>query len=166
MDWSYLIDGALWSLAAVLVIGGIAGLVLPALPGPPVIFAGLLLGAWIDDFATVGWKTLSLLGVLAALAYAVDFAASALGASRFGASPQSVWGAVLGSVVGLFFSPVGILLGPFIGAVLGEMVARRSFGGAGRAGVGATLGLILGTALKLALALAMIGIFVVVRFFT
>jgi uncharacterized protein YqgC (DUF456 family) len=166
MDLSLVIDAALWSLVGVLVIGGIVGLVLPAVPGPPIIFAGLLLGAWIDGFATVGWITLSLLGVLAALAYAVDFAASALGASRFGASPQSVWGAVIGSLVGIFFSPIGILLGPFVGAVLGEMAARRSFSGAGRAGVGATLGLILGTALKLALALAMIGIFVVVRFFS
>ncbi len=164
MDSALIIDIALWLLVVVLVVAGIAGLLLPALPGPPVLFAGLLVGAWIDDFAYVGWITLTLLGLMAALTYAVDFAAGALGAKKFGASPRAVWGAIIGTLVGVAFGVVGILLGPFIGALIGELSARRSLGEASRAGVGATIGLVVGTALKLTLAFAMLGTFLLARF--
>ncbi|MEZ5557729.1 MAG: DUF456 domain-containing protein [Pseudomonadales bacterium] len=159
-----MIEALLWILVVVLVAVGIAGLILPALPGPPVLFAALLLGAWIDDFAYVGWRTLTALGVLAALTYAVDFVATAFGASRFGASPRAVWGAVIGAIAGLAFGLVGIVLGPFVGALLGELSAQRTLQQAGRAGIGATVGLVLGTAAKLTLALAMVGIFLLARF--
>lgn len=158
------IDVALWLLVAVLVVVGVAGLVLPALPGPPVLFGALLLGAWIDHFAYVGWGTLTVLALLAILTYVVDFAAAALGAGRFGATARAVWGAVIGAVVGLAFGIVGIVLGPFLGALLGELSARRSLVDAGRAGLGATIGLLVGTALKLSLALTMVGVFVLARF--
>ena len=105
------------------------------------------------------------LGVMAALTYAVDFLAGAFGARRFGASRRAVIGAVLGAVVGLFFGIPGVLLGPFVGAVLGELSTRSDLKSAGRAGFGATLGLALGVAAKLSLAFAMVGIFLVVRFF-
>lgn len=164
MDPALLIDILLWTLVLVLVAAGIAGLLLPALPGPPVLFAGLLVGAWIDDFAYVSWGTLILLGLMAVLITLVDFAASALGASRFGASRWAVWGAIIGALAGLALGPVGILLGPFAGAMVGELLAQRTLGEAGLAGVGATLGLIVGSAVKLALALAMVGIFILVRF--
>lgn len=164
MDTAMLIDIALWVLVLLLLAAGIGGLILPALPGPPVLFAGLLLAAWIDDFAYVGWGTLTVLGVMAALTYAVDFVASALGASRFGASPRAVWGAAIGGIVGIFLGLAGILIGPFVGAVLGELSNRRSLGHAGRVGVGTTIGLVVGTAIKLTLALAMVGIFLLVRF--
>lgn len=159
------IDAILWLLVVVLVVVGVAGLVLPALPGPPVLFAALLLGAWIDDFAYVGWGTLSVLALLAVLTYVVDFAATAFGAGRFGATPRAVWGAVIGAVVGLAFGIVGIVLGPFLGALLGELSARRSLFEAGRAGIGATIGLLIGAALKLSLALTMVGVFVLARLF-
>lgn len=154
----------LWAISAVLVIVGLAGLALPAIPGAPLIFAGLLLAAWAEQFAYVGWGTLTLLGVLALLTYAVDFIAGAFGASKFGASTRSIAGAAIGAVVGIFFGLPGILLGPFIGAVLGELSARRTFAQAGRAGIGATIGLILGTAAKFALAFSMLGVFAVARF--
>jgi uncharacterized protein YqgC (DUF456 family) len=153
----------LWVLAAILVVAGLVGLLLPVLPGPPLLFAGLLVAAWAEDFAYVGAGTLTLLAALALLTYAVDFAATALGAKRFGASKRAVIGAALGAVVGLFFGLPGILLGPFIGAVIGELTAQRGLGEASRAGVGATLGLVLGVAAKLALAFSMLGLFALVR---
>jgi uncharacterized protein len=155
----------LWLGAAVCVLAGLAGLVLPALPGAPLLLAGLVLAAWAEDFAYVGPGMLVVLGILAVLTYVADFLASALGARRFGASSRAVVGAALGGLVGLFFGLAGVLLGPFVGAVLGELSARRSLGDAGRAGVGATLGLAVGLALKIALAVSMLALFVVDRFF-
>ncbi len=155
----------LWILAAILVVAGVAGLVVPALPGAPLLFLGLLAGAWAEGFAHVGSGTLSILGAMAVLTYAVDFLAGAFGAKRFGASSRAVVGATLGAVVGLFFGIPGILLGPFLGAVIGELSAKPGVLAAGRAGLGATLGLALGVAAKLSLAFAMIGTFVLVRFF-
>jgi uncharacterized protein len=154
----------LWILAAVLVTVGMAGLFLPAIPGAVVLFAGLAMAAWADDFAYVGVKTLTALGVLALLTYPADFIASAFGAKRYGASPRAVSGAVIGAVVGIFFGLPGILVGPFFGAVVGELLTQRHLGKAGRAGLGATLGLVLGVAAKLALAFSMLGIFIIVRF--
>lgn len=154
----------LWLCAAVLVIGGLAGLVLPVLPGAPLLFLGILLAAWIEDFAYLGWGSLTAIGVLALLAIAADFVAGAFGARRYGASKQAVLGATLGTIIGLFFGPIGVLLGPFVGAVLGELTVQSSLRAAGRAGVGATIGLALGTAAKLALGFAMLGIALVMRF--
>jgi len=154
----------LWVLAALLVLAGLAGLVLPVLPGAPLLFLGLVCAAWAEDFTRVGWGWLSLIGGLALLSYPVDLAAGALGARRFGASPRAVLGAALGALVGLFLGLPGILLGPFVGAALAELSARRDLRQAGRSGLGATLGLALGVAGKLALAFAMLGTFASVRF--
>jgi uncharacterized protein len=154
----------LWVIATALILAGLAGLVLPALPGAPLLFAGLFVAAWADDFVYVGVKTLIALGIMAALSYALEFAASALGARRFGASGRAITGAALGSVVGLFFGLPGILLGPFLGAVVGELTVRRDLQAAAGSGVGAFLGLLLATAGKLALGFAMLGLFLLVRF--
>ena len=154
----------LWILAAVLVIVGLAGLFLPVLPGAALVFAGLAVAAWADDFVYVGWGLLTVLGVLALLTYPADFLASAFGAKRYGASPRAVTGAVIGTVVGIFFGLPGVLLGPFAGAVIGEFSAQRHLGKAGRAGFGATVGIVLGTAAKLAIAFTMLGIFAIARF--
>lgn len=153
----------LWVLAALLIVAGFAGLILPAVPGIPLVFAGLVLLAWAEHFAYVGWLTLTLLGLLALLSYAVDFVAAALGAKRFGASPRAVTGAALGAIVGIFFGLPGIVLGPFFGAVIGEFSGRASAKAATHAGVGATLGLLFGALLKIALAFTMLGVFVVDR---
>lgn len=154
----------LWALAALLVLAGLAGLFLPVLPGAVLIFAGLALAAWVEDFVYVGWGTLTVLGVLALLTYPADFLAGAFGAKRYGASPRAVTGAVIGGAAGIFFGLVGVLLGPFLGAVIGEFSTQRHLGKVGRAGLGATLGLVLGVAAKLALAFTMLGIFAIVRF--
>jgi len=156
----------LWLLAAVLIAVGLAGTVLPMLPGPPMIFLGLWLAAWIDGYARVGVPTLVVLGLLLALTLAVDFVAAAMGTRRVGASPRAVGGAALGTLVGLFFGIPGLLLGPFVGAVLGELSARRDLQQATRAGLATWLGLLLGTLAKLALALAMIGLFALAYWFS
>ena len=158
------IDIFLWILAVILVIVGVVGLVFPALPGAPLLFAGLFTAAWAEDFNHVGTRTLIILGIMTILTYAFDFLASALGAKRFGASRRAVIGAILGAIVGIFFGIPGILLGPFVGAVLGELSNRLNLKAAGLAGIGATLGLALGVAAKLTLAFAMVGIFIFVRF--
>ena len=155
----------LWLAAGVLIVIGALGLILPVLPGSPLIFIGALLAAWAEDFQYLGVWSLVLLAALAVLAVAVDFIASAFGVKRFGASSRAVTGATLGAIVGLFFGPVGVLVGPFVGAVIGELTVRRSLAAAGRAGVGAALGLALGTAAKLAIAFAMIGWILFMRLF-
>lgn len=153
----------LWLAASVLIVIGVLGLILPALPGAPLIFLGALLAAWAEGFVYLGFGSLIVLGVLAALAIAVDFIASAFGVKRFGASRRAIAGATIGAVVGLFFGVVGVLIGPFVGAAVGELSVRRNFAAAGRAGVGAALGFALGTAAKLAIAFAMVGVIVVMR---
>jgi uncharacterized protein YqgC (DUF456 family) len=154
----------LWILAAILVAVGLSGLVLPALPGPPLLFAGFLVAAWAENFAYVGTGTLIALGVMAVLMYVVDLAATAFGAKRFGASKRAALGAAIGALLGLFFGIVGVLIGPFVGAVIGELTVRPDLRAASRAGVGASVGLAIGAAAKLALAVAMLGVFLVVRF--
>jgi uncharacterized protein YqgC (DUF456 family) len=149
----------LWILAVALVVLGLAGTVFPGLPGAPLVLGGLVLAASIDGFAHIGWPTWIALGVLGLASLAVDLLASAFGAQRFGASPRALVGAALGALVGLFFGLPGLLLGPFIGAVVGEYSARRDLAQAGRAGVGTFLGLVFGAAAKAALALAMVGVF-------
>lgn len=159
-----MIDALIWTLAAMLVVAGVVGLVLPALPGPLLLFAGLWVAAWAEGFAFVGAKTLIAVGALAALASLADFVAGAYGARRYGASPRSIVGAALGAVVGVFFGVPGLLLGPFIGALIGQLSTRADLGAAGRAGWGATIGLVLGTAAKVALGFTMLGLFLAVRF--
>jgi uncharacterized protein len=153
-----------WILAILLIVLGLAGLVLPVLPGPLLLFLGLLVAAWAEGFAYIGTGTLIALGIMAALASLADFVAGALGARRYGSSPRAMLGAALGAVVGLFFGLPGLLLGPFAGALLGELTARRDLQAASRAGWGATIGLALGIAAKLALGFAMVGLFLLVRF--
>src|SRR5690606_19881040 len=97
----------LYILAALLVAVGLAGVILPALPGLPLVFGGMLLAAWAGDFQRIGAGTLVVLGLLTALSLAVDLLAAALGARRVGAGPLAVWGAALGALVGLAFGLPG-----------------------------------------------------------
>lgn len=154
-----------WVLSLLLILIGLAGLILPAIPGAPLLFAGLFLAAWAEDFAYVGKGTLTILGLLALLTYGVDLWATMFGAKKFGASKRAIVGALVGAVIGIFFGFPGILFGPFIGAVIGELSTRRGLQAAARAGLGATIGLVLGAALKIALAFSIIGIFAIARFF-
>ncbi len=162
MDWTIL----WWVLAALIVIGGLAGTIIPALPGPPLVFAGLFLGAWAGGFEAVGWATIGILGALTVLAWLIDFLAASLGARRLGASQRAFWGAAFGALVGMFFGIPGLLLGPFVGAVVAELSVGRDMQQAGRAGYGAWVGVVLGTAAKLAIAFLMVGIFLFQQFVT
>jgi hypothetical protein len=148
-----------WLLAMLLVLVGVSGSVLPALPGVPLVFAGLLLAAWIDGFEKVGWLPLVLLGLMTVLSFVIDFAASVLGAKRVGATPLAIAGAAIGAVGGIFFGLPGLILGPFAGAVIGELVSHGKVQQATRAGVATWMGLLFGTLAKLALVFSMLGLF-------
>lgn len=155
----------LYVLAGVLIFIGLLGTFLPVLPGMPLIFAGMLLAAWVGDFAIIGGWTLLLLGLMSLLALGIDILATALGAKRVGASGKAVLGAALGTLGGLFFGIPGLLVGPFVGAVVGELIHLRrydqsSLGQAGKIGAATWIGLAVAAALKLAVAFAMLGIFV------
>lgn len=155
----------LWLLSLGLIIVGMAGTVLPALPGTPLIYAGLLLAAWGDGFAYVSGWTMAFLGLLTVLAFVIDLISGSIGAKKTGASREAVIGAAVGAVVGIFFGFVGVFVGPFIGAVIGEYLVRRNLGQAGVVGIGTWIGLVLGIAAKLMLAFSMVGIFVLAYIF-
>jgi uncharacterized protein YqgC (DUF456 family) len=155
MDW------VLYALGAVALLLGVAGVVLPVLPGSLLLFGGALLVAWAGGFALVGWPTLTVVGVLAAIIWAVDWVAAALGAKATGASRWAVVGASLGLVVGMFLGPVGIVLGPAVGAVLMEYWQDPDFEQALKAGLGTFVGFLLGSVVKVTLAFVLVGALVV-----
>jgi uncharacterized protein YqgC (DUF456 family) len=155
---------ALWVLVIALMAAGVVGTVLPILPGAVLIFAGAVLGAWIDDWSRVSGWTLGVIGVLACASVACDFVAGSLGAKRLGASPLAVSGAAIGTAVGVFTGLWGVLFMPFVGAAIGEFVAMRNLQRAGRVGLATGVGLLVGVVVKLALAFSMIGIFVAALF--
>ena len=154
----------LWTVAVILVIVGMIGIVMPALPGHLLVFAGLVVAAWADGFERVGAVTLVIIGLVAAASYAIDFAAAAIGARRLGASKRAMAGAALGTLLGLFLGLPGLIIGPFVGAVVGELTTNRDWKQAGRAGVAAWIGFAIGTAVKVGMAFAMIGIFLAALF--
>jgi len=149
----------LYVFAAILVLAGLAGLVLPVIPGIVLVFAGLAVAAWADGFTRVGAWGFVIIGVLAALAFAVDFLASLLGARRAGASGLALAGAAVGAFIGLLFGVPGLILGPFIGAVGGELIARRDLVRAGKVGLATWIGMVLGGVTKVILAFMMIATF-------
>ena len=153
-------DTLLWIVAIALIVTGIAGTVLPVLPGTALVFAGMLLGAWIDGFTRVSGLTLVLLGLLALLAWGVDYVAGVLGARRAGASRQALIGAAVGTAAGLLLGIVGVLFLPLAGAALGEWLAQRDERRALRVGVATWIGLLLGMAAKVGIAFVMVGVFV------
>jgi uncharacterized protein YqgC (DUF456 family) len=148
-----------WVPAIVLMIAGVAGTFLPVLPGAALVFVGMLLAAWIDGFQRIGWITLTILGVLTAFVFVIDVVAALLGAKRVGASRLAVTGAAVGTIVGMFFGIVGILIAPFVGAVIGEVIACGRMEQAARVGIGTWLGMVVGALAKMAVVLAMLGVF-------
>jgi hypothetical protein len=150
---------ALWILAVALIVVGVAGTVLPALPGIPLVFAGVLLAAWIDDFSRISGWTIGVLAVLAVVGLAVDYAAAALSAKRAGASRQGIIGAAIGTVLGIFTGLWGLLFMPLVGAAVGEYLAQKDALRAGKVGVATWIGLLIGTALKIAIVFTMVGVF-------
>ena len=153
-------DTLLWILSAALILAGLAGTVLPALPGTLFVLGGIVLGAWIDDFTRVGGGVVVAATLLALLAWALDYLAGLLGARRAGASRQALIGAVLGTIAGLFMGLVGVLFMPLVGAAIGEYLARRDQQRAVKVGVATWLGIMAGLVAKVVIAFMMIGLFV------
>lgn len=151
---------AFYILGGLLMLVGIIGIVLPALPGVPMMFAGMLMVAWAGDFSLLGPGMLVVLGVLTLLSVLLDVLAGLIGAQRVGASRLALAGAAIGTVVGLFFGLIGVVFGPFIGAFLGELAYSRKSTLATRVGVGTWIGLLLGTIAKIGIAFLMLGVFV------
>ena len=151
----------LWIGAVALIVIGLAGTVLPVLPGAILVFAGIALAAWIDDFTRIRPWLLAVLGVLTAMAWAVDYVAAAAGAKRVGASRLAIIGAVIGTLAGILSGLWGLLFMPLAGAAIGEYLAQRDAYRAGKVGLATWVGLLLGSIAKVAIVLTMVGIFVV-----
>lgn len=150
----------LWVLCVALIVLGLAGTVLPFLPGTVLVWGGVVLGAWIDDFARVGTTTVVVLSVLAVLAWALDYVAGLMGAQKAGASKQALLGAAVGTVVGLFMGLVGVLFMPLVGAAIGEYLAQKDQSRAVKVGLATWVGIMVGLIAKVVLAFTMVGIFV------
>jgi uncharacterized protein YqgC (DUF456 family) len=150
----------LWILAVLLIVAGIAGTLLPALPGAALVFGGLLLGAWIDDFTRVSGVTVAVLGVLTVASWIVDYVSGLLGAKKVGATREAVIGAAIGTVLGIFTGLWGLVFMPLVGAALGEYLAIRDHVRAGRVGVATWIGMMVGAVAKIAITFLMIGVFV------
>jgi len=153
-------DTLLWIVAVVLIVVGIAGTVLPALPGTVLVFAGILLAAWIDDFSRVSVGTVMVCGLLMLLAWGADYVSAMLGAKRAGASRLAIIGAALGTVAGIFTGFIGLLFMPLVGAALGEYLADRDAARAAHVGISTWIGLLVGTVAKVVITFVMVGLFV------
>jgi uncharacterized protein YqgC (DUF456 family) len=155
----------LWIAAVVFILAGVIGLIIPAIPGPTFLLIGLIMAAWAEEFEYIGWGTITVLIVLTGLAFLIDFIAGALGAKKSGASQRATFGAVIGAIIGLFFGLIGVFVGPFIGAFIGEFTVQKKSAPAAQVGASVLIGIIIGTAAKVAIGFAMIGLYVIVRFF-
>jgi uncharacterized protein YqgC (DUF456 family) len=152
-------------LGAILILLGLAGSILPFLPGPPLSFIGLLLLALVNHFSPPLTSTLIILmGLLTIAVVGVDYIIPIWGAKRYGASKWGLWGSVVGMVIGIFFSPLGMLLGGLMGAVMAEWLIHRETGHALRAGWGVIIGTLLGAILKLVVSAVMAYYFIQVLF--
>lgn len=140
-------DVLIYVLSFLLLVGGIAGCVLPILPGPPLGYAGLLLLHFTGraDFSTTQLVTWLIIVVILQV---VDFVTPLLGSKYTGGTSFGNRGCVAGTLIGMFFLPWGIIVGPFIGAVAGEMLGGSDLAYAIRAGIGSLIGFLVGTLLK------------------
>jgi hypothetical protein len=150
----------LWVIAVLMILLGIAGTVLPALPGVVFVFAGIALAAWIDGFTVITGWTVGVLAVLAAIGFAIDYVAQLMSAQRAGATWQGIAGAAVGTLAGIFTGLWGLVFMPLVGAAIGEFIAHRDVLRAGKVGLATWIGLLVGAVLKLAIVFTMVGIFV------
>ena len=153
-------DIALWILVALLIAVGVAGTILPALPGVILVLAGIVLGAWIGDFTQVSGITIAIVTVLAIAAWLIDYLAGVMGARKAGASKEAIVGALIGTVLGIFTGLWGLLFLPLIGAVAGQYFVDRDMIRARDVGIATWLGMAVGILAKIALTFLMIGIFI------
>jgi uncharacterized protein YqgC (DUF456 family) len=135
-------------LGIILMLGGIAGSILPFLPGPPLSYLALLVQQLKTD-APYTVKFLVTWAVITAVITLLDYIIPMYGTKRFGGSKYGIWGCTIGLIVGIFFSPVGIIIGPFVGAFVGELIGNNSSENALKAAIGSFLGFVFGTLIKL-----------------
>jgi uncharacterized protein len=152
-------DFLLSAIGAALIVAGLIGAIVPVLPGIPLIFGGVWLIAGVDDYRHISLWWLLGIGLVGSVGLALDLLAGALGAKRVGASPRAVWGALLGTIIGLFLGLPGLLLGPFVGAMIGELAAGNSVLRSTQVGMSAWAGLIFGTLIKLVSSVTMVALF-------
>ncbi len=150
-----------WVLSWGLIATGLAGAVLPLLPGTGLVLAGIVVGAWIDDFQRVGPWAIGIVVVLAIASWVLDYVAALLGARRVGASKLALVGAAVGMVLGILSGFLGVLFFPLAGAAIGEWIAHRDEQRAMRVGIATWVGLLLGLLAKVVIAFMMVGVFVV-----
>jgi uncharacterized protein YqgC (DUF456 family) len=151
-----------WLIAIVLMAVGLIGTLLPVVPGAIIILAAAVLHQiMLGSEKSVGWWNIAALVVLTLLSYALEFAGGYFGAKRFGATKWGAFGATLGAIVGLFYPFPGLIVGPVVGAIAGELVAGKRLVSAGRAGWGTLLGNLAGMLGKLTIALVMVSWFLV-----
>jgi len=150
----------LWIVAILLIVVGVAGVVLPALPGAVLVFAGIALAAWIDDFNRVSGWTVGVTGVLMVIAWASDYVAGLMGAKKVGASKQAIVGAAVGTLAGIFTGLWGLIFMPLVGAAIGEYMAHPELARAGKVGVATWIGMAVGVIAKVVIVFVMLGIFV------
>ena len=152
-------DIAIYIVTGLLMLIGLAGCIIPALPGPPLSYIGLLLLKFTPLGKEVGTWELVITGLVVVIVVVIDYVNPIIGAKRFGGTKYGNWGCAIGTVIGLFFQPFGIILGPFLGAVVGELIGKKEFKDALKAGFGAFIGFLFGFLLKMAVCL-----FITVRF--
>jgi uncharacterized protein YqgC (DUF456 family) len=146
------------AIGVILIVVGLAGLLLPLLPGMPLVFLGAVAIAAADGFTRVGYLSLALIAVLAVIASVLDHVAGVLGAKRGGASRWGMAGAVVGLIVGLPFGLPGLVFGPALGAAALEFARDQELRRAARASTGVLIGFVLGTVVKYAIACFILGI--------
>lgn len=157
IDWVHV---GLWSAVVILTVVGVIGTIVPALPGMPCIFAGAWLAAWIDHYQEIGVGTLIVLAVITVLGFVIDWCSQTVGAKRAGASSYGTAGALVGTVAGLFFGFIGIFFFPLVGAFIGELIHQKDLKIAGSVGIATWIGMLVGSAVKTALAFMMVGIMI------
>jgi uncharacterized protein len=145
--------------AAILVVIGVLGTFLPVLPGVPIVFLGLLLAAWADHFDKVSVMAMSLIGVMALIAIAIDFFASFITTKKVGASKNAYIGIVIGGLLGIFAGPLGLFFGAAVGALVGELITHKDMRRATTVGLAAGLGFALALIAKVVIVLLMLGVF-------
>jgi hypothetical protein len=152
-------------LTLAVILLGIAGTFVPVLPGVPLVFVAIAAYGWHEGFQTVTPRYLIIVAGITVLSVFVDYLSTYLGAKYFGSSKKAMYGAVIGIFAGLFiFPPAGLLIGPWVGAIIGELIEGNDWNKALRSGMGAVIGLFSGIAFKLILAAFMLVSFLIIIF--
>lgn len=159
VDWAM---WGTWTLTIVLMVTGLAGTILPLLPGPVIIFVAGVLHTILRPQSAMSWWGIGVMALLLALSFVVDFASGALGTKHFGGSKWGVGGVIGGGIVGLFFGLPGLIIGPIVGGFLAERyLAKKEFHPAARATWGTVVGTTLGMVVRVGLSVAMVLLFFV-----